>query len=49
MPGGEEDQAPVTVYAGRVTIPQNIRTRHNIEDGDEVVIRVIKVVKKVQK
>jgi len=42
----EEDQFPAVVSYGRVTIPQNIRKRHGIEDGDEVVMLVIKKVEK---
>ncbi len=42
----EEDQFPAVVSYGRVTIPQNIRKRHGIVDGDEVVMLVVKKVEK---
>jgi len=42
----EEDQFPAVVSYGRITIPKNIRDRHDIRDGEEVVIMLVKKVEK---
>jgi len=42
----EENIFTGAVHNGRITIPQNIRTRHGIETGDDVTCEVIKKVDK---